>query len=683
MLLVAWLFAGLPQAAAGDLLLASDGMPEASSAGPVAASDTKMAQDDSKHGITEINHKELPAGDVEPSLHVRVKHPEARVIAYLMLLSLVWQIGVLRFANYPEPGIRQVAAKMVCTAVAVFCAVLVNQASFSFIFDQLLTGQEGLSFGMKREEIGIFLTSAIGGGVFCWNLFFLNLGCWYYRNKPNKLMAFALVGAHMVAWSGIEAFGNLQLSTYFRHQWYEQVRLEAARSRFGHQVGFIVMVFLFFSTLFGLSSWLRKLLEKRVACHPSPDHYSNQPDAAEWIWKADDGWKPYSPEQSQQLEEAFVARGSRRKLVMSIGEVEVDIQRMMQRRVPAREGHDRYRRVRRNAPVEDASDANTHSLPLWLEEVSEAEQDAAALVLGFLTLQILVSLITKSHHVPIHGLYQVRQPVEVLKMQLSAAAFLVMLVAACAIKHFLGTSIGRSVFNFRGYLAMSMAWCFEMAGEWTMNLVWEDIWMARICSAYALSIFSMCCVLAMKSLVERTPERLRRKQAFANICNDDLEVYMYTLNRSLRQGDAATLAEASELAATAACMDSRQRRSLSRAWDQGSVDKLMNTMVSGFSVVIGLVWDIGFETAEAIIVAPGKVSGPRSLRSVGEWFVANPVYAKVALCCLLVGIVLPGWSKHIVPAARKPWRQHFEDILREQQQKVMMKVMHWANVERC
>jgi len=677
LLLLAWLFAGV--AAFGDLLLASDALPEASSTGPVASSGTRMAQGDLRHGMSDRNHSELLAGDVEPRLHARVEHPEARVIAYLMLLSLVWNIGILRFANYPEPGMRQVAAKMVCTAVAVFCAVLVNQAVFSFIFDKLLTGQEGLGFGMRREEIGIFLTSAIGGGVFCWNLFWLNLGCWYYRDEPNKLMALALVGAHLVAWSGIEAFGNLQLSTYFHNQWHEKVRYEAAKSRLGHQLGFIVMVFVFFSTLFGLASWLRKRLEKHV---DSLEQNSNEPETAEWLWKADDGWQSYSSEQSQQLEEAFVARGSARRLTMSIGEVEIDLQRMMQRRVPAPERNSRYRRVRRSAPPEEPSLLSEQHLPLWLEELSEAEQDAAALVLGFLTLQMLVSLITKSHHVPIHGLHQVRQPIEVLKIQFSAVAFLIMLAVASAIKHSLGTSVGRSVFNFRGYLAMSMAWCFETAGEWTMNLVWEDIWMARICSAYALSIFSVGCVLAMKSLVDRTPERLRRKQSFADICPDDLELYMYTLNRSLRQGDAVTHAQASELAAMAACMDSKRMWRLSRALDQGSVDKLMHTMVSGFSVLVGLVWDIGFETAEALIVAPGKVSGPRSLRVVGEWFVAHPVYAKVALCCFLVGIVLPGWSKHIVPAARKPWRQHFEDILREKQQKVMMTATHWATIEK-
>merc|ERR1719336_2954480 len=118
----------------------------------------------------------MPAGDGEPSLHERVEHPEARVIAYIMVLSIAWKMSILWFISYPEPGMRLLAARMVCTAVAVCCAVLVNQALFSFIFDQVLTGKEGRGLGMKREEIGVLLSSLIGAGVFSCSLFMLNIG---------------------------------------------------------------------------------------------------------------------------------------------------------------------------------------------------------------------------------------------------------------------------------------------------------------------------------------------------------------------------------------------------------------------------------------------------------------------------------------------------------------------------
>jgi len=553
-----------------------------------------------KHGnvIAEEDQEELPAGDGEPSLHEHVEHPEARVIAYIMMLSLAWQMSILWFVNYPEPGMRQLAARMVCTAVAVCCAVLVNQAIFSFIFDQVLTGKEGRGLGMKRSEIGVLLSSFIGAGVFLCNLFILNVGCWYYRHKPNQLRAFALVSAHMLAWSGIEAFGNLRLSSYFHNTWRDKVTFVPAQGDLIKQVGFIVIVSVFFFLFFGLAACLRKYLERRL----------DTPHA--------------------------------------------------------------YTQVQHDANVAPGETANM-KIPLWLEELAEAEQDAAALVLGFLTLQSLISLITGMKNVSVHDLHRERQFSEAALIQASAVMFLLVLVVVSFIMHSLGMNIGRSTFNFRGYLAMSMAWCFERAGEWTMNLVWDDIWMARIWSAYMLSIFSVACVLAMKRIVDKTQERLNRRKAIEKISPDELEEYLHTLNCHLRQGVDQTNAKAVEEG-----LDESRMQELSSAMDQGSVDKLMHTVVSGFSVVIGLVWDMGYEAAETIIVAPGKVGGPYPVNEVGQWFVRHPVMARVALCCFLVAIVVPGWSRHLVPAARKPWRVHMEDIVREKRLQKEVHVIH-------
>jgi len=71
------------------------------------------------------------------------------------LLSLVWKMGILWFSNYLEPSVRQIASTMVCYAVAVFCAVLVNQALFGFIFDQLLTGKGNRGLGWNRQDISV------------------------------------------------------------------------------------------------------------------------------------------------------------------------------------------------------------------------------------------------------------------------------------------------------------------------------------------------------------------------------------------------------------------------------------------------------------------------------------------------------------------------------------------------
>jgi len=103
-------------------------------------------------------------------------------------------------------------------------------------------------------------------------------------------------------------------------------------------------------------------------------------------------------------------------------------------------------------------------IPLWLEELSEAEQEAAALVLGFLTMQTLVSLVTGRKNVSIHDLHQERQFSEVACMQAAPVVFLLVLVVVSFMVHFFRRDVRRSIFNFRGYLAMSMAWCVERAG---------------------------------------------------------------------------------------------------------------------------------------------------------------------------------------------------------------------------
>jgi len=263
-----------------------------------------------------------------------------------------------------------------------------------------------------------------------------------------------------------------------------------------------------------------------------------------------------------------------------------------------------------------------------------------------------------------HSLHQHHQIPDVCWMFGFAILFLIVLII---VRKF-GTS-NWWLPNFRGYLAMSMAWCLVRAEEWLMKLFWEDVWMARIWSAYSLSIFSVVCILPLNYLLNRTTERQRRSKAFA-MCPEKLEIFLSTLNCSLRNG--VDHVQAAEAAAIAADLDPNQQRELIQALEHSDMDKLMHRVVNGFTVVIGLAWDMGFEAAEELIVAPGIVSGPGVLQNIEQFIIDHHVLAKILLCFFIVAAVVPVWCKIFVPPARKHWLQHWEDIVRAEQLQVLV-----------
>jgi len=195
---------------------------------------------------------------------------------------------------------------------------------------------------------------------------------------------------------------------------------------------------------------------------------------------------------------------------------------------------------------------------LWLEEVSEAETDIATLVLAFLTCQLNISLITQSVDIPVEGLHEKRMPLEVMLMWLSALAiFSTIVVATCC--------CSSRFYYLRNYLAFWLAWAVERAGEWTMNLVWEDIWMARMCSAYLMSILSVACILLMMNFVEASDETQLRDQMLAKLSLDEQEAYVSALDRHTRNARATPTRDVACLAAMDVGLDPELMREISQA----------------------------------------------------------------------------------------------------------------------
>jgi len=120
-LLLAVFLAHLP------LAIAEDRMPDSSPHEQATTSGISM--DHNSHGNSS------PRTDHERPGHAHVEHPEHRVIGYLVPMSFMWMLVIHWFVNHSEPSTRQAAAKTMCSGVAVCCAVLLNQAIFSSVFD--------------------------------------------------------------------------------------------------------------------------------------------------------------------------------------------------------------------------------------------------------------------------------------------------------------------------------------------------------------------------------------------------------------------------------------------------------------------------------------------------------------------------------------------------------------------
>lgn len=210
-----------------------------------------------------------------------------------------------------------------------------------------------------------------------------------------------------------------------------------------------------------------------------------------------------------------------------------------------------------------------------------------------------------------------------------------------------------------------------------MRLICQDKNMARIWSAFVVSVFAVICVCLIKKILDRTPEHKKRRKDLRGITHRDLMDMELRRSEDMEEGseeledektDNSTIDEgflvtsSSELS-----IGSPGFTKLQRAIDADSVDQLMMTIVRGFSVLVGLGWDMAFEAAESLIVAPGAVSGPEVLKFIGVQFTQHRVVAKCMLCVLLVACVLPAWKAHVVPYSRRLWRHHLEDIKREEQ----------------
>lgn len=141
--------------------------------------------------------------------------PVTFTIAGLLFGFLVFDMGILYCVHYPDPHIRSYVYAMISTTISIFCAVLFNQAIFSFFLEQLLPAPWPRGLGI---EVTYRWRLVVGLLIFTLHFTLLNVGAYKLRNLRGKGYLFALktIGGHITAFAGITTFGSLQELGPFR-----------------------------------------------------------------------------------------------------------------------------------------------------------------------------------------------------------------------------------------------------------------------------------------------------------------------------------------------------------------------------------------------------------------------------------------------------------------------------------
>jgi len=133
--------------------------------------------------------------------------PVRLTVALLLFGFLVFDIALLYLVNYNDANVRSYIYKMISTTISIFCAVLLNQAIFSFAFDQILSSPFPRGLNMKVTDVHRLVVGLL---VFFASFTSVNVFSFKAKGNKNHLYAIQVIGGHITAFAGITTFGNLQ-----------------------------------------------------------------------------------------------------------------------------------------------------------------------------------------------------------------------------------------------------------------------------------------------------------------------------------------------------------------------------------------------------------------------------------------------------------------------------------------
>jgi len=525
----------------------------------------RLIQEGSLEAEESLHEQELQEGEVEGEGGVPVESEEhggrgqseeavhdtpSAVIADMLLGFLVLDVLLIHLVKWPDPQVRSYMYKMISSTMSIFCAVLINEAFLELIFDLITRLPVPAKLHVRR---GLILELVVGFFAFGIFLSALNILCYKYRHRRNRVYAAQVIFAHLAAFAGILTFESFQT---------------AVKHSFAMVCGVVIFAVVF---LFACRT-LTRMFRVHVAM--------------------------------------------------------------------------RYRKA---FTYENLSEATTDGR--WREAVEEGEDDATALVLSFLTQQVIAQSITGEFQ-PVEDINVVSPTATIRQIFGAAAAFAILLMVVTVVRARHGRKKSLKALQRTGassnhamrrglewvqtFLAMSMGWCLLRAGVWTIgSLISVTEAMTQVLNAFVMSGVVVVLTIALDK------------------CADGLQQCHNGQSSNLRQNSNGS--EGDDEGAEGNSEDEEGQEDDTSAavpnqrWGT-QLEKSLRAIISGFGLAVAICWEHAFAAAGETMIETTKVVE------------SNAALAKAIMAAFAGIIVLPAWLAYIVPMARKSWYDHQASI---------------------
>eukprot|EP00928_Gymnodinium_smaydae_P013786 TRINITY_DN15000_c0_g2_i1.p1 TRINITY_DN15000_c0_g2~~TRINITY_DN15000_c0_g2_i1.p1 ORF type:complete len:565 (-),score=163.82 TRINITY_DN15000_c0_g2_i1:141-1835(-) len=193
-------------------------------------------------------------------------------IAVCLFGFLVMNFMFLYLVNYRDENVRRYIYNMMSTTISIFCAVLLNEAVFSFFLKQILVAPwpRGLNLPLRYREKFV-----VGVTIFSMTFFLINYLCYrfslHYKDRKEFLYAVATIGGHLCAFAGIYTFGELQQ---------KGIVADNVLKCFGVSVLAFIFLTLFRVIAYGMRA---RLLERPEERYAMAHYHSEEEEEESWV----------------------------------------------------------------------------------------------------------------------------------------------------------------------------------------------------------------------------------------------------------------------------------------------------------------------------------------------------------------------------------------------------------------
>jgi len=256
----------------------------------------------------------------------------------------------------------------------------------------------------------------------------------------------------------------------------------------------------------------------------------------------------------------------------------------------------------------------------WLHEMEKAENEAKALIIGFLTLQLVLLIIThKPPSLHDHTCRHEHLVPHANKLMLVGVGFVIVMTCVAWLYEKYLVQRGWQNRNVRLGLTMCGAWCIERAAKWFALAFWNDTMVAQVISVFALALGSALCVWVFSV------------------------VFLRVTGINAEEGNL------------------HPEKDAKAAWDHRPAVEALWQLFNAFAVVNGLAWDHAYQKSQTVIVknlADYLSNATTSLNSTQHPENVLQAVLMLVMTCALCGIVVPGWKWYILPETHKEPQFH-------------------------